>query len=192
MNNPYRSEKIGEVIKMIIAVRPQLLCIPPDKKSNRGDYISRDQLLREVNTILAPLGGQVIPTGYRGEWGFVQRIILSHGPSEQWISSEYTLDEHMDFSQGDVNQKKGGSITYGIRYNLGSMLGIPIGDDDAPSKPQGKPITADTLRKLNDLYDDAPALKLAIMKQLDIDDFKVIFEHEVNQVIKYYKDHKKP
>ena len=129
-----RSESIKHIVLGLIKARPELLAMEADKKGQRGEYIGRDELLRSVNTILAPYGMQVIPNNYvHPTFGLVMKVELHHAEGE-WISSDYTIENHVDFSSGDVNWKKGGSITYGIRYTIGAMLGITIGDDDY--KPQ--------------------------------------------------------
>ena len=184
----YRSEKIDEIVAMLIKARPELLKIEPDRKGNRGDYVSRDRVLSAVNTILAPLGGQVIPCNrHKDNVGLIMGIILTHGPSHQWLISDYTIDEFVDYTQGDTNHKKGGSFTYGLRYTIGSMLGISFGDDDfKPS--EGKTISKETAKKLHSLYEDRPDLKATLCNNLKIDSLDDVYEHEVNQVIKFYKD----
>jgi len=131
----YRSEHVNEIIGVLIDTRNELLSIQGSQHGNRGTYIGRDEMIEQANLILLPFGAQVVPRLLPNEYNRLNlHIELHHAKSGQWMSSVYNLDEHMDFSEGDVNQKKGSSITYGIRYALGSMLGIKIGDDDAPAK----------------------------------------------------------
>lgn len=129
-----RSESIDTIIKGLIKARPQLLDMEADKKGQRGNYIGRDELLRSVNTILGEYGMQIVTRQYIHEkYGMIMSVELHH-ESGQWFSSDYTIENGQDFTTGDVNWKKGGAITYGIRYTIGAMLGITIGDDDY--KPQ--------------------------------------------------------
>ena len=185
----FRSEKINEIVAMLIKARPELLKIEHDKKGNRGSYISRDRILSASNSILAPYGGQVIPVNrHKDGVGMLMGIMLSHGESEQWIISDYSLDEFVDYSQGDPNHKKGGSITYGVRYTIGAMLGISIGDDDykpADNKPTSK-LTPKQVAELSDLFVGHSELKARVFKSEGVSRWEDVLQEAIPDILAFY------
>lgn len=113
------------------------------------------------------------------------RCILMH-TSGQWLASDYPIEAEASKNM-NINQARGSAITYGRRYTLAGIAGIPQEDDDgkgsAPEyvKPAPKQPVDNKRKKMMDLFTqfegelmlaDTVEQKTAYFAKKDFDDLR--------------------
>lgn len=159
------SEQITELTKALVIAQTHLGGVVKDAKNPhfKSQYATLGAVMLEARPALNTAGIALSQAPGRLRDGLIEiTTTLLHGESGQWMSSTLEVPVAKRDPQG-----VGSAITYGLRYSLQAMLGIPSIDDDgeaamdrdaapaaaiAPPKPASKAdarVTYDRLAKAN-------------------------------------------
>ncbi len=157
------SEQITELTKALVVAQTHLGGVVKDAKNPhfKSQYATLGAVMLEARPALNTAGIALSQAPGRLRDGLIEiTTTLLHGESGQWMSSTLEVPVAKRDPQG-----VGSAITYGLRYSLQAMLGIPSIDDDAeaamdrdaapdaaPAKPTSKAdarVTYDRLAKAN-------------------------------------------
>ncbi len=131
--------KTSESITTIAAVLPKVQAVikgatkdatNPHFKSRYADLTS---VIDACKAALNAHGITFLQPVRAGESGVIVETVLLHSSGE-WISEELALPVSKNDAQG-----VGSAITYGRRYGLQSMVGIPAEDDDGNAAAKAPP-----------------------------------------------------
>jgi hypothetical protein len=152
----------------------------PHFKSRYADLTS---VIDACKTALNKHGITFLQPVRAGEEGVIVETVLLH-TSGEWISDELELPVSKNDAQG-----VGSAITYGRRYGLQSMVGIPAEDDDgnAASKTPADKVLARKSDARTFTIEALEALGPEEQAFLQAEAIKVIDAHENGQAADYVK-----
>lgn len=134
----------------IVAIRRSVGSLRKDKKGDRYDYVSGNQVLtkiedkmNELNLLLIPstLDGEYEPYTYKTKYGEKTDLIVKGKMTYTWINGDKP-EERMEvpwfyFGQmNEVSKAFGSALTYSERYFLLKAFGIPTDGDDPDARQQ--------------------------------------------------------
>lgn len=144
MNTVTHSPEIGELAKAVAAaqsvIEPSRKSRDVEVKTRAGDaygysYSELDIVWMSCRKALGDNHLAVLqPISSEGARVVVTTIVV-HGPSGQWVRSEFEI-----IAQGGTPQAIGSACTYGRRYALMASLGLVVsGEDDDGQQAEQKP-----------------------------------------------------
>lgn len=123
----YTSENINDIALALSKAQAQ---IGSAKKDTKGYGYNYAKLENVQDAVKAPfLTNELSYTHIL--MGDTVRCLLMHS-SGQWIASDYSFQAEVT-KNVNINQAKGSCITYGRRYTLAGIAGVPQEDDDGVS-----------------------------------------------------------
>lgn len=136
------SESIKSLTSALVSAQKNIKAAVKDSKNPhfQSKYADIASVIEAVRIPLTDAGITFLQPVSTVEDGVSVETILIHGASGEWISESLTVPVSKNDAQG-----VGSAITYGRRYGLQSMCGVPAEDDDgnkaagAPPKMQHKP-----------------------------------------------------
>lgn len=155
----YRSNDINEIAEALSNAQGVMGAVKKDKQGYGYKYA-------ELSSIIELVRKPFLENGLcfsHHTLGGTLKCVLMH-KSGQWLSSDYEIRAEQS-KNINYNQAIGSAITYGRRYTLSSLIGIPQEDDDGVGSmskeskppPPPKPIVTEeeTLRReMNGIYKD--------------------------------------
>lgn len=148
----------------IVAIRKSVGGLSKDKKGDRYDYVSGNQVLtkiedkmNELNLLLIPstLDGEYEPYSYKTKYGEKTDLIVKGKMTYTWINGDKP-EERMEvpwfyFGQmSEVSKAFGSALTYSERYFLLKAFGIPTDSDDPDAKQPDQPLKKGQQEKKNE------------------------------------------
>jgi hypothetical protein len=142
------SEKITTIAPALCKAQAAIKAATKDATNPhfRSKYADLTSVIDACKAALNAAGITFLQPVRAGESGVVVETVLLH-TSGEWISDELELPVSKNDAQG-----VGSAITYGRRYGLQSMVGIPAEDDDgnaAVKAPNASSAAADKIISAN-------------------------------------------
>lgn len=130
-----KSEQINELAAALAKAQGQMEAATKDSANPffKSKYADLAAIVAAIKKPLADNGLAYVQLVDHAEGGVMVETVLMHS-SGQWISSRLKMPVVKSDSQG-----VGSAITYGRRYGLQAMVGIPADDDDGNAAAGHKP-----------------------------------------------------